>query len=131
MPGRNEIRLSFPKLVARASHARAHSAPVRPLRAPSAAVTGGFVEWDLHPISMSTTLMTAIHFIEVLPWIHAWHWRSTLRATFRTSADSWMLTVCSFLASILARQANVKGVSTATKYSGGQQGICEVVIMRT
>ena len=75
--------------------------------------------------------MTAIHFIEVHPTIQAWHCRSTSRSTFRTSTVYWMLTVCSFLASILARQANVKGVSTVTKYSGGQQGISKFVIMRT
>ena len=42
-----------------------------------------------------------------------------------------MLTVCSFLACILGRQAIVEGVSTATEYSPSLQAIFSIVIMHT
>ena len=47
----------------------------------------------------------------------------------RTSADSGVLSVRSFLAPILVRQANVEYISTANEQSAHHQAISSIVIM--
>ena len=92
---------------------------------------GQLVGQDFDAASVSQPLGSPIEFLSPCRMMHAWHWRSTLWSTFRTSADCWMLTVLSSLASVLRRQAIVEGVSTATEYSAGLQPISSFVFMHT
>ena len=77
---------------------------------------GQLVGRGLDTGSLSVTLVAPIPFLSPCCLMHAWLWRSTGRANFCTRVDCWMLSVRSYLAPILVRQANVEYVSTATEH---------------
>ena len=77
---------------------------------------GQLVGQDFDAASVSQPLGSPIEFLSPCRMMHAWHWRSTSWSTFCASADSRMLSVRSYLAPILVRQANIEYVSTATEH---------------
>ena len=71
---------------------------------------------DFDAASVSVTLVAPIPFLSPCCLMHAWLWRSTSVTYFCTSPDSRMLSVGSYLAPILVRQANAEYVSTDTEH---------------
>ena len=108
-----------------------HSAPPAPLRALGSRDEGQVVGRDLDAASVSRPLGTLIDFLSPFRRMHVWLWRSARWATFCRSADSGVLSLCSFIATTLVRQVNVEYISTATEYSGGHQAISGIVIMHS
>ena len=116
MPSRNGIRHTKPPDLVQSHHAELIT-PLLPLSVPSVAETWGqLVGRGLDTGSLSVTLVAPIPFLSPCCLMHAWLWRSTGRANFCTRVDCWMLSVRSYLAPILVRQANVEYVSTATEH---------------
>ena len=77
---------------------------------------GQIVGWDFDAATSAATLGMLILFLSPRRMIHAWLWRSTFVTYFCTSPDSRMLSVGSYLAPILVRQANAEYVSTDTEH---------------
>ena len=100
----------------RATPCGAHSAPPAPFRTLRGGVVGQIVGWDFDAATSAATLGMLILFLFAAPHDPRLALAINIVTYFCTSPDSRMLSVGSYLAPILVRQANAEYVSTDTEH---------------